>query len=140
MAKYAEKILEIVESRCSHPTAEEIFYALRRDYPRVVRATVYNNLHRLCKEQRIAKVSLAGMPDRYDRIARHDHLVCQKCGRVVDIELPDLTKQLEEQAGQPLLSYDLKLFYLCEDCRPAGRQADVVAVDSAASASSGDIG
>lgn len=117
MTKYTKKILEIVESSQSHLTAEQIFGELRKTYPRVVLATVYNNLNRLWNEEKIRKVSIPGMPDRYDRIARHDHLVCKQCGKLLDVNLADLTALLEEQAGVPILAYDLKLLYLCEDCR-----------------------
>ena len=117
MTKYAKKILEIVESSNDHLTAEQIFMQLRETYPTVVLATVYNNLNRLWEENRIRKVSLEGMAERYDRIRRHDHLVCKKCGKLLDIDLGDLTAQLEEKAGISILSYDLKLLYLCEACR-----------------------
>lgn len=117
MTKYGTKILEIVSASRSHMTAEEIFDTLRRTYPAVVLATVYNNLNRLLQEGLIRKVSVEGMPDRYDRIQRHDHLVCKGCGRLLDIDLGDLTTQLEEKAGISILSYDLKLMYLCENCR-----------------------
>ena len=105
MTKYGKKILEIVSSSRSHMTAEEIFDALRQTYPTVVLATVYR------------KVSVEGMPDRYDRIQRHDHLVCRRCGKLSDIDLGDLTAELEKKAGISILSYDLKLNYLCEECR-----------------------
>lgn len=117
VTKYAKEILEIVESSYSHMTAEQVFKQLRNTYPTVVLATVYNNLNRLWEENRIRKVSMEGMPDRYDRIQRHDHLVCKKCGKLLDIDLGDLTMQLEKKAGIPILSYDLKLLYLCEECR-----------------------
>ena len=117
MTKYGTKILEIVIASRSHMTAEEIFDTLRRTYPAVVLATVYNNLNRLLQEGLIRKVSVEGMPDRYDRIQRHDHLVCKGCGRLLDIDLGDLTAQLEENAGISILSYDLKLMYLCENCK-----------------------
>lgn len=117
MTKYGKKILEIVSSSRSHMTAEEIFDALRQTYPTVVLATVYNNLNRLWQDDLIRKVSVEGMPDRYDRMERHDHLVCKECGRLADVDLGDLTSQLEQAAGLSILSYDLKLVYLCEECR-----------------------
>ena len=120
VTKYGKKILEIVTSSRSHMTAEEVFDALRQSCPTVALATVYNNLNRLWQEERIRKVSVEGMPDRYDRLERHDHLVCKRCGRLLDIDLGDLTAQLEEKAGMSILSYDLKLTYLCEDCRKKG--------------------
>ena len=117
VTKYGKKILEIVSYSRSHMTAEEIFDVLRQTYPTVVLATVYNNLNRLWQEDLIRKVSVEGMPDRYDRIQRHDHLVCKGCGRLLDIDLGDLTAQLEKRAGISILSYDLKLNDLCEDCQ-----------------------
>lgn len=122
MTKYAKKILEIVESSRSHLTAEQVFEQLREAYPSVVLATVYNNLNRLWEEGRIRKISVEGMPDRYDRIVRHDHLVCRKCGRLLDVDLGDLTEQLEKKAGIPILSYDLKLVFLCEACRKKSQE------------------
>ena len=117
MTKYAKKILEIVEASRSHMTAEQVFLVLKETYPKVVLATVYNNLNRLWEEDHIRKVSVEGMPDRYDRIQRHDHLVCKRCGKLLDVDLGDLTAQLEERVKLPILSYDLKLMYLCEECK-----------------------
>lgn len=122
MTKYVKKIWEIVESSYSHMTAEQIFEELRKTYPKVVLATVYNNLNRLWQEDKIRKISVEGMPDRYDRTRRHDHLVCKKCGRLLDVDLGDLTAQLTGKAGVPILSYDLKLLYVCEECRKQSQQ------------------
>ena len=117
MTKYAKEIQRIVERSRSHLTAEQVFEELKQVYPCVVRATVYNNLNRLWAEGQIRKVSVEGMPDRYDRIRRHDHLVCKLCGRLLDLDLDDLTEQLQRQVDVPILTYDLKLMYICEDCR-----------------------
>lgn len=117
MTKYAKAIYEIVETSRSHMTADQIFEALRKRYPAVVLATVYNNLNKLWESGCIRKVAVEGMPDRYDRAERHDHLVCKVCGRLQDLELPDLTGQFQQQVDVPVLAYDLKLLYICEDCR-----------------------
>lgn len=87
-------------------------------------ATVYNNLNRLWEDGRIRKVSIEGMPDRYDRIQRHDHLVCQGCGKLVDIDLGDLTQRLQTQVDVPILAYDLKLMYLCPECRSRNQEPE----------------
>ena len=117
MTKYANKICEIVSASREHMTAEQIFQALRQTYPTVVLATVYNNLNKLWAAGLVRKISLQGMPDRYDRVERHDHLVCRGCGRLLDIDLTDLKRQLQEQTDVPILAYDLKLIYLCDDCK-----------------------
>lgn len=117
MTKYEKKILELVTSSDRHMTAEQVFAALRETYPKVVLATVYNNLNRLLQDGQIRKISVEGWPDRYDKIRRHDHLVCRECGRLADVDLGDLTRELEAKAGLPILSYDLKLLYLCDACK-----------------------
>lgn len=117
MTKYSKEIFRIIETSRDHMTAEEIFGQLRNTYPTVVRATVYNNLNRLWETGAIRKVVLEGQPDRYDRTERHDHLICQQCGKLSDVTLTDLTQQLEAQLGMSILSYDLKMTYLCETCR-----------------------
>ena len=117
MTKYAKQILEIVQASRSHLTADQVFLQLREVYPKVALASVYNNLNRLCEEGLVRRVPVEGMPDRYDRIQRHDHLVCRRCGKLSDIDLGDLTAELEKKAGISILSYDLKLNYLCEECR-----------------------
>ena len=123
MTKHAKTILELIETSHSHMTAEQVFSALRQVYPKVALATVYNNLNRLWQEGLIRKVSMEGMPDRYDRIARHDHLVCQGCGKLVDVDLGDLTQRLQAQVEVPILAYDLKLMCLCPECRSRQEKA-----------------
>ncbi len=83
----------------------------------MVLATVYNNLNGLCREGKIRKISVEGQLDRYDKIQRHDHLVCRECGRLSDISFQDLTENLEAQLGEGILSYDLRVFYICPQCR-----------------------
>lgn len=121
MTKYEQKIYEIITASQDHLTAEQIFEAVRKTYPAIALATVYNNLNKLWNAGRIRKVSLEGMPDRYDRAEKHDHLVCSRCGKLLDIRLPDLTDQLQAQVEVTILSYDLKLMYLCKDCQRKNR-------------------
>lgn len=87
MTKYAKQILEIVQASRSHLTADQVFLQLREVYPKVALASVYNNLNRLCEEGLVRRVPVEGMPDRYVRMERHDHLVCKECGRLADVYL-----------------------------------------------------
>lgn len=116
MTKNAKQILEIINASNEHLSAEQIFFRLKESNPSVVLATVYNNLSTLYKQGLIRKISLEGLPDRYDNITRHDHLICRYCGKLSDILLDDLTEQLQKQLGVSMLSYDLKINYICEEC------------------------
>lgn len=117
MTKYEKQIYEIVSARKDHLTAEQVFAELRKVYPSVSLATVYNNLNKLCGAGMIRRVSVEGSPDRYDRVAKHDHLVCRVCGRLADACFEDLTASLKRQVGEEFFSYDLKVFYICPECR-----------------------
>ena len=117
MTKYAEQILALIHESDGHMTAEQIFLELKKTEPKVVQATIYNNLNALCQKGLIRRMSIEGSPDRYDKIRKHDHLVCQRCGALSDINFEDLTVSLEDQLGEGIISYDLKVFYLCPTCR-----------------------
>ena len=117
MTKYERAIYEIIIASHAHLTANEVFEKLKLRYPAVVLATVYNNLNKICESGLIRKISVEGMPDRYDTVKKHDHLVCRQCGRILDITFEDFTAPLREQLGESFLYYDLKVYYLCPECR-----------------------
>ena len=117
MTRYAQQILDIINESTDHLTAEMIYLRLKASNSKVVLATVYNNLNLLYEQDKIRKVSVEGYPDRYDKTVKHDHLVCKKCGALSDIRLSDLTAQLQEQISEEIISYDLKVNYICPSCR-----------------------
>ena len=117
MPRYAERIEDIVRNSNMHLTAEQIFMEIKKEYPGIALATIYNNLNTLNESGRIRKISVSGTPDRYDTPQRHDHLVCRICGALADITLKDLTETIEQQVGEEILSYDLKINYICPGCR-----------------------
>lgn len=122
MTKYEEEIYRIITVSREHLTVEQIYMELKKIYPNVVIATVYNNVNKLWRARLIRKISVENMSDRYDRIVKHDHLVCQSCGKLTDITFEDLTESLCRQMDGEFLSYDLKVFYICPDCR--ARESD----------------
>lgn len=123
MTKYEKEIFAIVNTSREHPTADQIYQTLKETFPTVALATVYNNLNRLLEAELIRKVSIEGMPDRYDRAKKHDHLVCPYCGRLSDVRFGDLTPLLEGQLEGRPFSYDLKVYVLCPECRAKQDQA-----------------
>lgn len=117
MTHHGKLIFDVVVNSNDHLTAEQIFLKLKQTAPKIVLSTVYNNLNSLCEEGLIRKVSVKGGPDRYDKNTKHDHLVCKKCGALSDKTFADLTESLSAQLGEPILSYDLKVNYICPECR-----------------------
>lgn len=120
MTKYEKAIYNIVDTSHEHLTARQVFEKLREAYPKVVLATVYNNLNQLWEMGLVRKVLIEGMPERYDTIRKHDHLICKRCGRILDVTFEDLTLPLRGRFGEDVISYDLKVYDLCPDCKEKG--------------------
>lgn len=117
LTKYGEQILTIVMRKGEHPTAEQVFMEMKVNNPKIAQGTVYNNLNALVDEGRIIRISEPGFPDRFDNTTRHDHMVCIKCGRLADVKLLDFTEEIERNSGEKIISYDLRIRYICPECR-----------------------
>lgn len=117
MTHYAALILNIINASCDHPTAEQIFFELKKTEPKIVLATVYNNLNTLTEKGLIRKIAMDGEADRYDKTTKHDHLVCKTCGKLADFAFGDITDSLEKQLRSDVFEYDLKVFYECPECK-----------------------
>ena len=99
----------------THPTADELFQEIRIKLPTISLATVYRNLNMLASDGVIRKIEMPDMPDRFDwRMTVHDHLYCEKCGKVFDFSLPQaLDKQIEEVSGMQVKQYSLIAKGIC---------------------------
>lgn len=117
MTHYATKISDLINASNNHMTAEQIFFELKKTEPKIVLATVYNNLNALVKDNKIRKISIAGETDRYDKTKKHDHVVCKTCGKIADFDFGDLTENLSGKLRSDIFEYDLKVFYECPECR-----------------------
>ena len=82
----AQAVLDIVEAAENHPTALEIYEAVKLVRPRIGLASVYRILHHLVEQEYIKEVGRNEERCRYDgNISRHDHAVCTTCGALLDI-------------------------------------------------------
>lgn len=116
MSKYLNDVYEIIENSFDHPTAEQIYFTMKNNGSKISLSTLYNNLNRLCCDGKVIKIPVPNSADRYDKTTRHDHLICNVCGAVKDCYLSDLTEILRSETGERVTSYDLRIFYTCENC------------------------
>ena len=69
-----------------HPTADEVFLAVRRHQTGISLATVYKSLETLVGCGLAVKLSYSDGSARYDgRTDPHHHARCLSCGRVTDV-------------------------------------------------------
>ena len=115
-----EQVFKALEGDHSHPFAHEIYRRVHKRLPRISLATVYRNLHSLVDEGRIRTLLLDAQGARFDpETSQHDHFVCERCGRVVDlflrkarpVDLSSLAKQ-----GYVVMTHTLTVHGMCQVC------------------------
>ena len=57
MSKYAEEILAAVTELQRHPTAEQLFMAMKKDHPNIALGTVYKHLNALAEEGLLHRIT-----------------------------------------------------------------------------------
>ena len=120
-------IVKILAKSKGHPSVEDIYDQIKKDFPTMSLATVYRNIV-LVKS--LGEVLELGFPDgsnRYDgnRPYSHPHLICTKCERILDPDLESLekmTQELTSETGFRITSHRLDFFGICPDCQE-GRNA-----------------
>jgi Fur family peroxide stress response transcriptional regulator len=109
----------------SHPSADEVFLAVRHELPGISLATVYKSLETLVGCGLAVKLTYSDGSARYDgRTDPHHHARCLSCGRVVDVpgHLADGDfEELRDRAhGFIVTGYRLELCGFCPECAPEG--------------------
>lgn len=120
LTRQREAILKVIRSREDHPTANDIFQAARLSLPGISYATVYNSLRFLKEAGLVLEIKFGDSASRYDReTGRHDHAICNCCGKLVDFALPQAAELMRAAARkskfQPA-SVHLTLRGICPDC------------------------
>ncbi|MBI4521616.1 MAG: transcriptional repressor [Gemmatimonadetes bacterium] len=123
--RYTEQrgaVYEFLMSTDSHPTADEVFLAVRGRIPGISLATVYKSLETLVGCGLAMKLTYGDSSARYDaRTDLHHHVRCLSCGKVCDVpgSLPEREVQrLREGAdGFEVTGYRMELLGYCTSCR-----------------------
>ncbi|MBL8148566.1 MAG: transcriptional repressor [Blastocatellia bacterium] len=103
----------------NHPTAEEVFLAVKRKMPKISLATVYKNLEALVECGLISKLAHGDGAARYDiRTDQHYHTHCLKCGKILDMDIEDdLLAGLSIPEDFVATGYRLELLGHCSNCK-----------------------
>jgi len=112
-------ILAYLEGNTSHPSAEDVYRAVLRNYPTMSFATVYNTLEALRQRGEVQELTIDPEKKRFDPNTHpHHHLICVKCRKVVDVqqdyELP-LPKSVRESFQ--IVGNHIEFYGLCMQCK-----------------------
>jgi Fur family ferric uptake transcriptional regulator len=118
-----DAVLQETFRRHDHFEAEELLSAIRTSGNRTSRATIYRTLDLLVQCGLLEVVDLGGNSLHYEHVLghhHHDHLVCERCGRVIEFSNGKL-EELKERVCQEMdfdgRFHTLKIFGICERCR-----------------------
>jgi Fur family transcriptional regulator, peroxide stress response regulator len=117
----AAVVRTLVEST-AHPSAEEVFQTLVVHYPMLSLATVYKTVTLLKEMGEVAELLVGDEAVHYDgrRPDDHPHLVCTRCGSIVDVPLGHVEMLVEEVAsatGYTDVSQRLDFWGVCPRCQ-----------------------
>jgi Fur family transcriptional regulator, peroxide stress response regulator len=113
-------VFEALSARRDHPTADQVYDAVKGRIPGLSRTTVYRVLEALVDAGFARKVHHAGGVARFDPVThRHHHLVCEACGRLVDLDdaaVPTLRLPEARGSGFRIKDYSVSFLGLCGAC------------------------
>jgi len=113
-------VFEALSARRDHPTADQVYDAVKGRIPGLSRTTVYRVLEALVEAGFVRKVHHAGAVARFDPVThRHHHLVCEACGRLVDLDdaaVPTLRLPEARGSGFRIKDYSVSFLGLCGAC------------------------
>ncbi len=127
-SRQREAILQYLEGREDHPTADQIYMQLRKKDPRISLGTVYRNLSKLAELGEIRTIHAGDGKDHYDpNTSSHSHLICTRCGRIDDIAVvcpEEVTECAAAETRGNIENAELFFYGLCEACvkEEAGKQ------------------
>jgi len=128
MTRQRRVILEEIRSFDGHPTADEVYEAVRKRVPRISMSTIYRDLETLCDHGRIQVLEVGCSKKHFDANTKdHYHARCIRCGRVTN--LPVQPFSYLEQAFRDLCDYKvvghrLELLGLCPACQKAEEERE----------------
>lgn len=129
-------ILDILTHTSEHLSAEDIWLTVHKIHPSVGLATVYRTLNLLVQMGVVFKFDFGDGRSRYElrgKSGSHHHLVCTRCGRIIDYKdsieedsklMNEIEKRLSEKYNFKVASRQIRFYGLCEECQKATKEKE----------------
>ena len=119
--KQRELILNTFLEAGQHVTSEDLYQKVREAHPNVGITTVYRTMKLLVDAGLATERNFDDGITRYEiEHEHHDHLVCLKCGKIVEFEcqmIEDTQNEIARQHGFQVLRHRHELYGHCGDCQ-----------------------
>ncbi len=116
-SRQREKVLDIVRSTKTHPTADWVFHEVRKELPNISLATVYRNLNLLAGSGEISEVICDGQL-RFDaNKEEHFHFICKSCKGIFDVDEARVTPGFKLPRGYIVQDLRIEFYGICPACQ-----------------------
>jgi Fur family peroxide stress response transcriptional regulator len=113
-------ICKLLLSSKDHPSADQIYQEVKKQYPTISLATVYFTLDLLKDLGLVQELGFSDRSSRYDpNTSPHINVICPKCGKVYDYETASVKKlwsQIIAEMSYTPLRQRLDIYILCDKC------------------------
>jgi Fur family peroxide stress response transcriptional regulator len=110
-----------------HPSPEEVYEKVRKEIPAISLATVYRNIKIFKDCGLLQEVRPLQEPSRLDaNLAHHHHLVCLRCGSILDLHGEDLEPvrfRKRFPKGFQVERYEVEVLGICSRCAARAARA-----------------
>ena len=114
-------ILDAFLEARDHVTSDQIYQRVRAEHPNIGYTTVYRTMKLLCEAGLAEEHQFDDGVTRYEiEHEHHDHLVCTRCGKIIEFEcrsIEDAQIRLAAEHRFVLLRHRHELYGHCKDCR-----------------------
>jgi Fur family peroxide stress response transcriptional regulator len=114
-------ICQLILSSKDHPTADQVYQVVKKKYPTLSLATVYQTLHLLTEIGLLQELDFSDRGSRYDPdTSPHINIICRNCGKIQDFEAESVRKlwsQIIRDLGFKPTGQRLDIYRYCEQCQ-----------------------
>lgn len=118
-----DDIAQVFFNSDRHISVEELYSEVRQINPRVGYATVYRTLKLLKECGLAAERHFADGQARFEKVEEehhHDHIICERCGRIVEFvhnEIEALQEEVAHRFGFVATNHKMEIYGICQECR-----------------------
>jgi Fur family peroxide stress response transcriptional regulator len=109
----------LIEGKDLHPGARLVYKKAKKKKKSLSLSTTYATLNELSYHGIIKTLQFDSMENRYEgNLEEHLNLVCERCGRILDYEVPPVADQQEiaKKTGFWVTATRLEYYGYCRDC------------------------
>ncbi|MCX6764944.1 MAG: transcriptional repressor [Candidatus Nealsonbacteria bacterium] len=113
-------ILDYLKSVTTHPSANVVYNAVRKNLPHISRGTVYRVLNNLRRKGEIQAISTKDTTFFDGDMSDHAHFICTDCGKIYDVfdecSKCGILKKRKLKVGK-IKNYKVQFYGTCKKCQ-----------------------